>query len=732
MKQEAEINEMIRVHLQNHGNVSDEIYCYNSNILQNVEYFKCAVGFEEILHQKDQRGEIKDVWISEETQQYVTPRSYRYLHQIFCKDGENEIPFEVFEELVQTLSYLGVSNSDEILSSLIDNGNIFYTKIKKYLEPIGEDSEQDTGFVQGILSVWNLADDMDKTKLAFADLIVFLSDRCSMIKLLPSFVVDFVCDRWRVRRFGFSVDVLRVALTWFRFNPDYKMFVKFCDTFQRDSLMCSRVRSAIMAQHDEIDHVYNLCKLSEKTKPTLVDECIRYEMGRFIRLTRMYMKFDVDENFDFETSNGTILDNEKLRQLCLRMHETIETKPRKSGADILLEILHRKPRPPRHYFYSYVIRRGCQLYEYNQYLKMFRLISNLPQLCHEVDDHKLIVVPIYGCGLMLTISEPTPSFPSPKCWYLSFKETTFQNDDWTLVLNSHDPNSNLWTVMTANSVHPIFATCMLSKDSGYFVNTFYEFDEDCEEFKVINTDVTCKSLRCVAHRRTSARQDTLYMLKVHYSSVELEKVLYDPEWTTTIETKKCSLPDQFQNNPSLFCLPNGNAVVFSAGEINVSDGTLQVHVLHFTDDEIYTEFVFRVGDDRYPDDTLADATVSNFVGETIKERVIIRFAQHLPYPTMFDGRILIVDIQTKTAFFKNIYTLSSDELANDALHPGIYRFLPQPSHRYSYCLSYRSRIPSSRLNFWMPQESNGSSDNTVLNSSMPTTLLGKSTQHDQS
>ena len=188
-----------------------------------------------------------------------------------------------------------------------------------------------------------------------------------------------------------------------------------------------------------------------------------------------------------------------------------------------------------------------------------------------------------------------------------------------------------------------------------------------------------------------------------------------------IERSSCSLPDNFQNNASLFCFPNGNAAVFSEGKINVSDGTLQVHVLHFTDNEIKTEFEFSVRDDRFPSDTLINANVSNFVGETIKDRVIIRFAQHLPYPTMFDGRILIVDIQTKTASFKSIYGLSTDEMANDALHPGIYRFLPQPSHHYSYCLSYRSRIPSSRLDFWMPHESNESSSS----------LLSKRSQYDE-
>ena len=534
-----------------------------------------------------------------------------------------------------------------------------------------------------------------------------------MIESLPEFAVKFVWEKSRKRRFGMEMDILRVALTWFRRNPDYGLFIEFSDDFQRDPFMDSHIDSALLAQHQKIADVYESCKTFEQRKLEHVKDLLIHEVDYFV--TRA--KTNVEVNVPVFVVKD---DFEKSIQLCLKLLTSLRTK--RWGTDLAMQMIRRRARPLPFYHQSFVVCRGRELYEYSTYLKMFRLLAKFPRCCDELKDEDLIVFPVVKpCGLVLTISKPVPAFRSLPFWFLNLEDySTTGSYEWLMNdLNEIDRNrSGYIKTLTVNSPQPVWIVSRKSSN-GYFVNTFYIFRNEERLMNAIFTDVTGKSLICA----TFYEPDVFYMLKVSGLGAEIEKVIYDTDAMRQVSRSIWSLPDQYRNtNSSIHCLSNGNVVVFAEGSVDVTTKTVAIDALLVTDDRQYTQYKFHVKDDRFPNDTLAETTVSGFVGETAGETIIVRHARNLSYPKMFHGRVLIFNLQHREACFRTLYAEDDEKyddddddsdplqvqhfIKNGYLNPNACRMLPYTAQD-SYCVSYWSKIPSTRMNFWVPSSGTG-------------------------
>lgn len=697
------IMKMIRVRFK--GDSTNEIYVYDQTIRDVIPYLFCAVDFESRQLEQISESDDRDVWISEETQdQYVSQSSFRILDGLIRGDFENEISYEVFDELLRTVSYLGVENCDDLLAKLIDEGSVFYAKAKQKLELLRGDSREDECFVEGVKSIWNLPWSVEKTKRAIADLVVFLSHHRSMIENLPAVVVEYIWRNKR-RRYGLEIDVLRVALNWFNKNPDLKMFINFSSGFHRDSLLKSSTFSALMNQHETIANIYKLCQLTEKKKLQNIHSVLSREYHRILQKTKVRCILDGP---DFLTD----IEFENAREICKRLATSLVTS--KSGKDFASQMINQKPRDPTCYGVSYIVSCGNELFEYNLYLKKFRLLTRLPQSCSEFNPDDLIVVSYETSGVVLTIAKSSrQTLKYVPFWIVDFGIIYGEagNSDecynWRLLANEVIPSSCTFEkVLLGNCVRektresnllfPMWAICQKHKD-GYFINKFLYFEKDTSTLvHGQQVDVTGKRLLCFAYH-----DNTLYLLKKDSQDVILEKLQ-----SYNRESHSCVLPSRvYRNNLSLFCLSNGDVAIFLEGNIhNVSKKILKFTLLLLSEKNM-TQFEFFLKDDRIPSDcSIEDDDISQLVGESVDHKIMVRYARNRPYEGMFDGRIIILDLESKTVYFKCLYSESKKELTEEPKEINqdgrvILTTLPK-SHRDAYCVSYHSRIPSSRLCFW--------------------------------
>ena len=474
---------MIRVRFR--GDALQEVYEYDESIRDRIRYLDCAVSFESLQEKHESLETHRDVWIERDTQdEYVSQRSFRILDRLIRGDFDVEIPFGVFHELVQTISYLDVEDCDQLLAEVIDGGNVFYTKAKKNLQTLcDEETPEDRYFTLAVHSVCNLPWNMERTKSALADLIVFLSHRRCMIENLPDCMVEYIWNKKR-RRFGLEIDVLRVALAWFKANPDNRLFQNFCSDFRRDSLMASPVLSALMSQHAVIAEVYELCLGSEKKKCSYQNVLLRGEFERLLRKLNMYNFVTTLPHFEQDAEFS------RARDACGRLAASLVTS--KSFPEFAIEMINRKPREPLAYGFSHIVRYGNELYEHNPYLKRFRHLIRFPESCMELNHEDLIVADYEPAGVLLTLARPSPLFKNAvPVWYADFGvlhghvESPRKGYTWKLLANEVTSRACMFEraifgnratrgrTKEGEVFSPLLVLCKANRN-GYFVNSLQQ------------------------------------------------------------------------------------------------------------------------------------------------------------------------------------------------------------------------------------------------------------------
>jgi hypothetical protein len=135
---------------------------------------------------------------------------------------------------------------------------------------------------------------------------------------------------------------------------------------------------------------------------------------------------------------------------------------------------------------------------------------------------------------------------------------------------------------------------------------------------------------------------------------------------------------------SIFCAPDGNPILLSAGIVNASHTGFVINGALFGDGE-WSIFQSELRDDRLLGQRDFDTILSIFRGTTRDDEIVIATAKNLPYPTVFEGRRIRFDCRARTFNFEELFPTS-------AISSG------------TVCVTDGASVPSSRLGFWVEKE----------------------------
>ncbi len=268
---------------------------------------------------------------------------------------------DVFRDLLPLVDFLQVEGADEDLAAAVDEGMVFYPEAR-YRAAICSPPSADDAFVSSVRWLYNVGAHLPRTKLALNDLAVFLQTHDQLYRRLPvAFVLDALATP---RRFGLARDALRLALVRFRDGANFPGLFLALEAFRNDW--------PAEFHRDSVPAVF-----TEASRSRAVSVLHRV-------FARWLLDGAGDETF-YASENASVIRKrvlDKMRSvsessLLAFLRETfIESAPTSLPTLDCVERYLRRPGRivPR----SCLFVRNDGLYEYNRYVRRFRLLALKP------------------------------------------------------------------------------------------------------------------------------------------------------------------------------------------------------------------------------------------------------------------------------------------------------------------------------------------------------------------
>lgn len=683
-------------------------------VLHVTLYFRVRTNFTQLTHEDEKNDIVLPDLVSE--------KAYAILDLFITSGGDlSEITRGNVAEILLAADFLQIAGVDEKIAALLDKG-LFYPNARKIARLVDSNETDDNSFVALARLLWTTAIVAPSTKRACLDALLFWGIADGLYASLPKMAIDYALSS-EFRRFGLERDVYRMVITWYdanlhgvaRFEEFYKFLKGFCiewpasPRYRGNSILFQNVKTRVLkiaetlAEKDD----FQTFLLADHFKSCIQDE--RLVLGR--------------TNPPPTCNEETFSSARSAASDFLRDIRTFAVKERVASVSSEFRLRKRS----RTAASSCLLQKGGELYEFHPYVNDFRSLAPAPDL-PRVNASDYLMVSLDSRGVWLLCTKPFDSIEGQyqngagsylPLWFINFSNLSGdsggngltnryrwgRDKEWSLSFQLGVSNDDPIAVVLSNGYHecgPIVCT-----------GTGVDFEDEYDTrrrwsahllgfdkiFACFSAPMSTE-LRMAHHVRDDGRTLVVYTTKsrdamervciVQSTFVLPQDSAMDTHVLGSQTQKKLprDLPASFLSRPgcsthnlSLFCAPNGNPLMLSAGVCNASKTGFVIHGAIFTDGE-WLMFKNELRDDRLRQRVNFDTLLSGFRGTTYEDKIVIVTAKILPYQNTFEGRHVYFDYQNRT--FQFVELLSPAAVTRDTV-----------------CLTDGASVPSSRLGFWI-------------------------------